>query len=392
MDKRGTRTIGRRGKALVASGLIAATLAAAATPASSATEPASVERPAPASILGVGPGRTLGVGSESDAGDLERSMLGSRRDVGEPGDPSGGFIYDNASYTPLDGAPGAPLTAHVGLNSHGQIVGSYPVDESTLLRGFVRSESGDYQGLDAALGAPDRLTTPFKINERGAIAGTFAVGSAADPDSVEFHGFVRSPGGEITTVDVPGAAMTGASGINNHGAVVGTYVDAAGRSHGFLLEGGAVTPIDPPKAGDLDLAGAQVQAKDINDRGQIVGFYQDAQGTFHGFFYHRGEFTDLDPPEAAGDRDGFAESAAFGVNNRGQVVGQYVDAEGVLHGYLWEPRRGFETIDPPRGAATSCGEIPEVGRVCGTVAADINDRGQILLPAPGSLFKGDGDG
>jgi hypothetical protein len=31
-----------------------------------------------------------------------------------------------------------------------------------------------------------------------------------------------------------------------------------------------------------------------------------------------------------------------------------------------------------------------VGRVCGTVAADINDRGQILLPAPGSLFKGDG--
>jgi probable HAF family extracellular repeat protein len=393
MDKRDTRTIGRRGKVLVASGLIAATLAVAAAPASSATEPASVEGPAPASVLDVGDGRTLGVGSESGARELERSMLGSRRNAGEPADPSGGFIYDNARYTPLDGAPGAPVTAHVGLNNHGQIVGSYPVDGSTLLRGFVRSERGDYQGLDAALGAPDRLTTPFKINERGAIAGTFAVGSAADPDSVEFHGFVRSPGGEITTVDVPGAAMTGANGINNHGAVVGTYVDAGGRSHGFLLERGEVTPIDPPKAGDLDLAGAQVQAQDINDRGQIVGFYQDAQGTFHGFLHHAGEFTDLDPPEAAADdRNGFAESAAFGVNNRGQVVGQYVDAEGVLHGYLWERGRGFETIDPPGGAAKSCGEIPGVGRVCGTVAADINDRGQILLPAPGSLFKGDGAG
>jgi hypothetical protein len=31
--------------------------------------------------------------------------------------------------------------------------------------------------------------------------------------------------------------------------------------------------------------------------------------------------------------------------------------------------------------------VPDVGRVCGTVAADINDRGEILLPAPGGLRK-----
>jgi hypothetical protein len=31
-----------------------------------------------------------------------------------------------------------------------------------------------------------------------------------------------------------------------------------------------------------------------------------------------------------------------------------------------------------------------VGRVCGTIAADINGRGQFLLPAPGAFTKGRG--
>jgi hypothetical protein len=33
-------------------------------------------------------------------------------------------------------------------------------------------------------------------------------------------------------------------------------------------------------------------------------------------------------------------------------------------------------------------ELADVGRVCGTIAADINDRGQVLLPAPGAFYKG----
>jgi hypothetical protein len=100
--------------------------------------------------------------------------------------------------------------------------------------------------------------------------------------------------------------------------------------------------------------------------------------------YHKGRFTRIDPPGASDsgrsgggcDGKGFAASAAFGIDNRGRVVGQYLDAGGVLHGYLWERKRGFKAIDAKRGA--------------GTVAADINDRGQILLPAPGSFAKGDG--
>jgi probable HAF family extracellular repeat protein len=385
----------RRGLAAIAAG-VAVTLAlawlavAAWAAAGSAAGPASVDAPTAGSVLAVSRGGSLAIGPESGGRDPGRPLPGSRRTAREPADSSGAFIYRKGRYRPLEGARGAAVTAHVGLNNRGGIVGSYPVDGSTLLRGFVRNGRGDYEGFDAAPGAPDRLTTPFDINDRGQVAGAYAVGSAAAPETAVFHGFVRSPGGAVTTVDVPGASITSLSGINNRGAVVGAYVDSRGRSHGLLLERGALTPIDPPKAANVYPGGANIQAFDINDHRQIVGFYPDREGTFHGFLYHKGKFTELDPPRAAGNRNGFGASAAFGINNRGQVVGQYVDREGVLHGYLWERKRGFRTIDPP--AADSCGEVPNVGRVCGTVAADINDRGQILLPTPGGFFKGDGAG
>ena len=310
---------------------------------------------------------------------------GSRRNAREPADPSGAFIYRKGRYRPLDSLAGL-MTAHVGINNRGEIAGAYLVDGPTP-RGFVRSRSGDYTSFDAAPGAPDVLTLPFKINDRGTIAGIYAVGSIDDPESAEFHGFLRKPNGAVSTVDVPGASATGVTGINNHGAVVGSFVDADGKDHGFLLDArGRVTTLDPPDSPD-DPAASNTFASDINDRGQIVGGYADAKGTYHGYLYYKGRFTKIDPPKAA-DVPDYATTAPFGINNRGQVVGQYVDADGVLHGYLWERKRGFETVDPPRGAANSCVELPNTGRVCGTVAADIDDRGQILLPAPGGLFKG----
>ena len=96
-----------------------------------------------------------------------------------------------------------------------------------------------------------------------------------------------------------------------------------------------------------------------------------------GFLLNRGEFTTIDHPYAV------LETAPYGINNRGQIVGQYVDAASTLHGYLWQPGRGFKTIDLPRGAQV---EGPAGDK--GTIAADINDRGEIVLPLPGGFFKG----
>src|SRR5690349_14258750 len=71
--------------------------------------------------------------------------------------------------------------------------------------------------------------------------------------------------------DVPGAATTGAQGINADGAVVGFYVDSGGNQHGFLLSGGTFTTIDYPGA-------LSTVARGINAQGDIVGVHIDTAG------------------------------------------------------------------------------------------------------------------
>jgi probable HAF family extracellular repeat protein len=228
------------------------------------------------------------------------------------------FIDQNGKYTPLGNVNGL-TTGHESINDSGQVAGYYTPDGGTA-RSFIRSANGRYTTFDEAAGV---LTVAVRINDKGSVVGYYATTAA--------HGFLRRPDGTITTVDVPGATQTELAGINDSGAVVGAYADADGQVHGFLLDHGVLTVIDPP-----GLAG--------------------------------------DPAERS--------TAALDINNQGQVVGQYVDPANVLHGYLWQPGRGFTTIDPPQ--ITSF-DSPVAG--AGTVAADINDSDHILLPAAGTDFQ-----
>jgi probable HAF family extracellular repeat protein len=285
------------------------------------------------------------------------------------GDGTAGFIYRDGTYIPLDTVDGL-ITAHVALTNRGQTAGSYLRSELDP-GGFVRGRSGHYTRFDVSGSA----TLILGINDRGT-----TVGLSGDAATGQAQAFLRRSNGDVINIDVPGAQLTGPFDINNRGAVVGGYTDADGLGHAFLMERGKVTTIVPPDSPE-DRAAANDLATDINDRGQVVGCYADAGGTYHGFLYDRGRFTIIDPPGGA-DVPVFATTCASAINNRGEVVGQYVDAAGVLHGYLWEPKRGFETIDLPPGA-------PLIGPtgVRGTIAADINDHGDILLPYPGGLFK-----
>jgi PEP-CTERM motif len=83
----------------------------------------------------------------------------------------------------------------------------------------------------------------------------------------------QAEGYTFTSIDLPGATITFATGINNGGQIVGSYFDAT--YHGFLDSGGRFTSINVPGATDTYLTG-------INNGGQIVGYYDDATG-FHGF-------------------------------------------------------------------------------------------------------------
>jgi len=72
-------------------------------------------------------------------------------------------------------------------------------------------------------------------------------------------------GGELSSVEVPGASATFSRGINNRGNIVGNYT-SAGATHGYLLRGGEFTTIDFPGASSTGAAA-------INSRGEIVGTY-----------------------------------------------------------------------------------------------------------------------
>lgn len=133
--------------------------------------------------------------------------------------------------------------------------------------------------------------------------------------------------------DVPGSTFTGASAINQDGAVVGRYIDKAGTSHGYLLKDGKFTTIDYPGA-------VYTNAWGINSQGDIVGVhYEDATKIAnsvgaHGFLLQQGAYTALDYPGKFG-------LIPAHINDAGQIVGCNHDdgpSTGLLmgmHGFMF---------------------------------------------------------
>ncbi len=74
----------------------------------------------------------------------------------------------------------------------------------------------------------------------------------------------------------PGAVLTQPSGINKSDEIVGSFEDASGNTHGFILTQPLTAPhwqqFDEPHAsGETVLAG-------INDRDDLVGYYKNGSG------------------------------------------------------------------------------------------------------------------
>jgi uncharacterized membrane protein len=121
----------------------------------------------------------------------------------------------------------------------------------------------------------------------------------------------------FTTIDVPGAAGTLATGINAGGHIVGIYYDSGGNSHGFLFKRSNYFTVDVPGS----LVGVSgtlpTEANGINSASDIVGDYYAPPGapgapacTAHtppfspqcrrGFLYRNGKFSDVLVPGKKG--------------------------------------------------------------------------------------------
>jgi probable HAF family extracellular repeat protein len=190
--------------------------------------------------------------------------------------------------------------------------------------------------------------------------------------------------GTYTQIDVPGAAVTLATGINKAGEIVGSYVDALG-GHGFLLQNGVFTTIDYP--------GVQYSyAERLNDKGQIVGLAEPI-----GYVYDvpTQTFTAISYP-------GAAYTFPLAINNTGTLAGYYQvikNGQFVTIGFEMTGST-FRDILPPGADGASPQGITIGGRVVGyayfrSKAANLNfgvaqsQYRAITIPnAPGALVYG----
>jgi probable HAF family extracellular repeat protein len=269
-------------------------------------------------------------------------------------------------------AVAAPLTAIVvraSASSEGQagrpglaLVGNgrNTAASADVAVGFL-FDRGRYNLLDLP-GTGDKSGL-LGINEHGEIVGKYL-------DVGVYHGLLRDRRGRYSNIDVPKAMGTYALRINNSGAVVGTFnttspIVTAPGAKGFLMEHGRFTTIAPPKS-------TFAQAYGINNRHQIVGEYVDAAGNYHGFVWQQGRYKTIDVP-------GSTSTSLIAINDRGQMVGLYTDTAGqVAHGFLFSAGR-YTTYDAPGVPITFLTGINNRGQIVGTA---------ITNPADSTTFHG----
>jgi uncharacterized membrane protein len=226
-----------------------------------------------------------------------------------------GFLLSRGNFVSIN-YPGAVYTDARGISPSGDIVGTFknapggpPNWHGYLLR----------HGRFTEIQVPGYLGT---ISQRITPTGN-VYGCSHDVDfGANMRGFVRTPAGTYTVLDVPSSMNNGATPDGS--VIVGLYNDmATGLSHSYLIVNGVFEPFDPPGAN-------WSQAWDINPGADVVGQFRDETGIFHGFLMSRGLFTNIDPP-------GAITTAAVGINPADVVVGWYTDTNGHTHGFSAVP-------------------------------------------------------
>ena len=142
------------------------------------------------------------------------------------------------------------------INVHGHIVGIYNDGVGTPDHGFLKVGS-NYTSIDYP-GAP--ITYVFGLNNAGTVTGTF----------MDNQGFVRGfiySGGNYTQLTYPNAADTIVTDINNNNMIVGWKVEG-GKTIGFTFKSSKYRPVIVPFAGTTS-----TRARGLNDAGAIVGTY-----------------------------------------------------------------------------------------------------------------------
>jgi hypothetical protein len=324
------------------------------------------------------------VGLIRDANDVRHGFLR---------DPNGRFTIFNH---PDGGSGPGQGTRVTGLNALGAVSGSVR-DGNNFDQPFVRDPDGTFFTVGSGI-ANFAGGNGNAINLWGAMVGNYL--SLADDQSILFHyhGFIRQPNGNLTFFDPPGSQVTeipAAAAINDEGAVTGDFwvcsQDLSSCSvHGFIRSpNGKYTVIDVKGAGTDGYAGQGTYPQGINDLGDISGQYVDSNSVFHGFVRTAaGHITTFDVPTtctttATPPADcAFNGTYAAGVNILGTVVGTYYGEDSNPHGFYRSANGTITTFDVAKaGYLTMPVSLNDWGLITG-VAYDVNfvTHGLLVIP------------
>jgi len=264
--------------------------------------------------------------------------------------------------------PGSVDTHPYAIDSFGRITGFY-VDSSNQFHGFVRSPFGAITSFDApgVVASGSVPIFPEAINDAGQIAGSivYPLGNNV------FHarGFVRAPNGTLTEFDAKTDAVeTRPQAINAQGWIAGVYFDASNARHGFVRSPfGTITTF-----GELGITAGVLQ---IRANHEVIGYYLEPGGVvFHGFLrVQSGAFSTFDEPEVSLDTYGiyyklYSGTLPTAASSTGYIVGYYGAAGKVIRGFIRTPAGVFSTLDIPGEWTT-----PSAVNAQGTAAGEYYD-------------------
>ena len=197
----------------------------------------------------------------------------SNTNMGVGMDANFGWVDVNGQFRTADfptGDSASPVTD--------QLLG---VNDSDIAVGFWVDGQGNNHGYEYNI-STGRFTSVIDPHDKGASLQATAINDRGDiAGNYGSDGFLLTRGGQFISLSVPGASATMALGVNDGDEVVGTYMVGSGSSatmHGFIWQAGrGFTSIDDPHGiGTTTING-------VNDHGQLVGFYVDATGNTDGF-------------------------------------------------------------------------------------------------------------
>lgn len=219
-----------------------------------------------------------------------------------------------------------------GLNNKGTIVGDF-VDSAGIQHGMILAGTKLTKAdRSDCLNSPGSTTIAFYgINSAGVAAGW-----CTNTSSV-LIGFTFSAG-KFHNIHIKGATGVEAIGINDKGAIVGTYFDSAGVQHAYLLKGTTLTTLPTPSA-----ITSTFTAWSINNNGVIAVFGINSAGGYSSFTTaNNGKtYKAFKAPNA-----GPLGTAVHKINNKGDIVGTYFDSSNVSHGILLHGGKFFSFDDP----------------------------------------------